>query len=520
MSCTRLIESAMRLDFFEQRSRLLFLLLLTLAAVFKLSFTDRGALALPDEIRYAAALEAIGCLAQGRVHPFCALLHSASARPGDVTVRLLPAAAQHFLYRMTGVPPLCPTSLRIPIYFNVVISLLMIGLFYLISLELFPGNRLTALSGTFVFTFLTTNNIYIRHILPYDCSLAIYLYAILLLLRPGGSMRRYVLVGLLTGFGHLVYPGYYFLPAVVGVVLLRKVVVFPFSPGKAVPLFAFAFSFLAILLLYEMIAWVGGVSYVAASRDLSRTITQGSFEEGFSFPGKYLLRSEWLTGGLLLLLPLLYLLRQLTSVRRTANQVFLMTATCFGLYLYYAIMCTVAHKTVFYGRIVHGFVPFLLLASMAFLIELPSIIHRVGLGILALSTSVSFAFFVDSYSRLAYPRDVLYEQRIDSYEVPVQHKIAEAPGVEAKSPPAPSERAYYSPQKSKNCILVNFGHFFPIPEQFDSFRPPPSAEETYNGRHYQTFLLYSMEGKSIEERARIMERNYRIQIYQIPYNAY
>jgi hypothetical protein len=154
------------------------LAVLAVLALYHVSLLGRGALAWPDERLYADSLGALRALGQGDVPGFCKALTGWGARPGEAVVRLLPASAQLAAGSWWGWPPLGPRSLRIPASVNVVTSFLLALAFHAVARS-FVGPTLAGLA-TVLFALLTSSQVYVRHLTPYDTALLFALLSLAL----------------------------------------------------------------------------------------------------------------------------------------------------------------------------------------------------------------------------------------------------------------------------------------------------------------------------------------------------
>ena len=163
------------------------ILFLCLVAVYHVILQDRGAFSWPDEQNYTDAVKSIACLFNLDIPGFCRELTGFTARPGEATIRLVPAAIQTILERWQGISPYNLESLRIPATFNIISSFLLSFVFYRLSQIFFDNDRLTAILSTVVFALLVSNNVFIRHIIPYDTGLLFCLLSLYYALKTDDS---------------------------------------------------------------------------------------------------------------------------------------------------------------------------------------------------------------------------------------------------------------------------------------------------------------------------------------------
>ncbi|OGX83504.1 glycosyltransferase family 39 protein [Hymenobacter glacialis] len=188
--------------------------------------------------------------------------------------------------------PNSPPSLQVPQAFNVLIMGLNALLLYRIYRRFFSAN--ISLVGIVLYSGLVNTNVYLRHILPYDHSLFFFLLALSGLLAPtdAGTTRRHWWSGILAGVSYAVYPGYFLGPLVLLGLSLALSLVPEGREEKPLmrrlkPVVSLLAGLVAVLVTFELLARLSDTSYLASSRYIATTVTQGSFDEGFSFIATY-----------------------------------------------------------------------------------------------------------------------------------------------------------------------------------------------------------------------------------------
>lgn len=506
--------------------RLLLFLFFLLIFLFRLSLIYRGAYAWPDENRYLSSLDAANQLFAGKFLEAFAAISNTQGRPGDALLRLFPAFIQIGAERWFHLPASDLASLLIPQLFNVAISLLIVLVFYKIVRQLFREQPpYLALICTAVYSLLTNNNIYIRHILPYDTSLLIFLVALYLALKitnrdlkePADTLKKvkpanprlFILCGGLVGLGFTVYPGYYFFPVIIFVML-----VFGSKPFltrlKILNIFSAGIAVILVLMVFEVIAHFGGTSYIASSLLLSDTINQGTFEEGFIFLPEYLAQVDTFSGVLLLTLALFFLARTLYwLVRyRKLSRLEVLGLVASGGYLLHASASVFLHKMVFYGRLLHLYIPFMVLAAFGALLLLNKKWQGYILAIVLLFSIISFVQFSFEYLPLAYSESVLQNQGINLASYGVIDAQNETGPCHQEDPVLPARGV-----GNTKITLVNFCFFYPITATYTPYKADAPQKSLYNQPHFLSFRAYTFEAFSASERELIHNRQYRIQIY-------
>ena len=157
-----------------------------------------------------------------------------------------------------------------------------------------------ALISVLLFSTLTNSYLYLRHALPYDTSLLIFylvIYKIVIYTEENSlSFKKSLIIGICSFLGFLVYPGYFPL-FIVGLFLLFFNNISKKNIFKKIYYSSYyILGSILCLIIFEKISRLVGRSYILDAIGLSKTITQGSFEESFVFIFKYLFEVEGLTG--------------------------------------------------------------------------------------------------------------------------------------------------------------------------------------------------------------------------------
>ncbi|ALW87133.1 hypothetical protein AUC43_19860 [Hymenobacter sedentarius] len=497
--------------------------------VVRLSLIGKGTMAFVDEQRYVTAMLGLRALSEGHVREFLQAINSMGARPGDGLWRVIPGLGQAALLVLFKLNPNAPPSLQVPQVFNVLIMSLDMLLLYRIYRRFFPVSF--ALLGVALYSSLVNTNLYLRHILPYDHSLFFFLLALWLLLSPAKKrpIKRYWWVGLISGMSYAVYPGYFMGPAV----LLALTVWMAIPPriksghtNKPVsfrPLAAQLTGLVAVLVLFEALAQLSDTSYLASSRYIATTVTQGSFEEGFSFICHYFWEVEgWLGVGLLGLFVagLLLSIRQLQAATAQyipeseyALDVSALLSIGFMAWLGYAVAVQFAHKLVFYGRILHFFVPLIILGGIFALHSAASHWQQSKTFLLISGWALAlwhFGAFDSAYRFVNYPSDVVYDFGIqDARQIAGIDITGCDKGVvyyRLFGPRIRDKGTFDAPKYQ----LVNFAYLYPI----SCYQAPPAnaGSVVASVPYFMKYTPYQFEGHSPAQRVLFQKHdiNFRI----------
>jgi hypothetical protein len=514
----------------------LFYILIISIFLLRIRLIGQGITHFADEVRYFNSIEAVKEFAQGNFKRGITLLNSTQGRPGDAFIRLLPAIVQAVMYKALGINTVTPQSLVVAVWMNWIVLIINTVLFYKVAVRFHSIS--IAQVATVVYVTLINSNIYLRHILPYDIAIGLFLWALLLVLREQASytpVRRsvYVKAGVLSGLCFAVYPGYFLAPLIVGVMAID----IPIKRFKAelARLFAsgllFVLGFGGVLLLFELIATGGSSSYLMSSRELSTTINQGDFSAGFSFAPEYLLVVEKLMGWVLLgLLPVAATLLTRSTTLLSNHAVTprvqlekLAILLGFG-WFSYASLAYFGHSLVFYGRTLHLFIPLLVLVCAHVLLSAKSWNIRIYTTFCCAAMLVcmaSFVWFYIGYVNLGYEKDILFQHGIhnplpehtwryntvcsaqDNFTTPFQHKYI-------------SDDKNNGFKSNDTLVMVNFGYIFPacasapikIPNQ-NRLQLLVKAPVT------TTYVPYQFEGWNAKERKILNNGEFNFAVYKL-----
>jgi len=503
-------------------------LLISLAGIYRFSLLGRGAFSFMDEYRYKWSIMAMDRLCwAGDFHAFLSSLFEVQGRPGEALIRTIPALGQLLICSFYSIHFENPESLIIPTVFNVIISLLKIFLFYKITLILIKNNYKIALAGTLVYALLVNSNIYIRHILPYDnalliCLLSLYYYLRVIEGDKNVPLRSTCVTGLLTGLQFTVYPGYYLFPIIIFILIIFNDKEKIFSRDKLKHCFLFLLSNLSGLIFFELLAMQCKTSYLLTLLTLSDTITQGSFEEGFTFLSKYLIEVENLTGIFMLVFAVIYTVKKIKGLMSPGTSgkgidyfrsLFFATLFCF---LFQASLSAVFHKMVFYGRLVHMYIPFIIWSNLFVISEIKKDrLREITYIIMMVLSLYSFFIFNERFSAIAYPCNVLYDEGIIIQNLDANNQHYELPiYINATSPPPRNMETEAPYIKDTNFVIVNFWLYTPVTNQILRYKPEENMELIFSRPHFLTFPAYYYEGYSIEERAILKREDFHIKIYK------
>lgn len=554
-------------------------------AVYHVSLLGQGALAFPDEHLYRNALDSAQAITNGELSKAAASLSGWGSRPAEYLARLPSAFAQLAAQDLTGLSPLSPESLPVVTAQNVLVSFFLGLAFFRVSQRLLTPSA--AILATIAFCLLTANHVWVRHVVPYDVALLAHLLAVRLALqipveRPGpgfwwrvvigggvvvsllaiypiafyrvrelglpiavgiltaviglalwlrrsepwGSFRGALQAGLVSGLALALYPAYYsFVPALGLFIVLggRADRVFAVSTATLRNGVVFATGASLVVFSFEVLARVGGVSYLGGARLLASTITQGAFDEGFVFLAKWIWAID--TSAAVWLLPAglagAILLSWARWTKDGAGEAVMLARLCSILgtfYLIYGFQSVVLHRMVFTGRYARVYLPVLVWLAAYGLSRIPHSRARLGAFVLGgLMSIVGFVQFSVSYSEVGYPADTLRALRIGYEDVArenVRHEFAILPNYNLPVKAATEAAPYVTAPGDKNYVLFNFA----LPALSAPPLPPPRKPEQgaliHDSLHFCSFASTAWEGYPEAKRTELTSQRFRLRVYR------
>lgn len=397
----------------------LLITIIVVITVIKLDLIGTGFLAFPDELRYCQSGIALQHLSELKIIAAITDIFSTQGRPADAVIKIIPNAIQYVtanMYRLNYYESINSYPLFI---FNFIIYCFILFIHFKLSYLLLKDTFL-ALISVLLYSTLTNSYFYIRHALPYDMSLLIFyvaIYKIVLYTEDDSlSNKKSLLLGIFSCLGFLVYPGYFPL-LIVGLFILFCN---NLSKQNFFSKICYANYYILggslFLFIFEKIGRLVGKSYILDAKGLSTTITQGSFEESFVYIIKYLWGVEGVTGIILLIgLSIFFITMVYQFKNKTFKQfslISLLGISLLGMYLAYAFAGYFLHKVVFYGRLLHQYLPFICIFSIYAINGLSLKITRKNQLILcaiSIIFIVNYALNIKNLSSVTYPRDIYWQ---------------------------------------------------------------------------------------------------------------
>ena len=436
-----------------------------------------------DETRYEVSRDAVRFLIQGQL---IEAVHQFTISPEHLAfkvVGIIPALLEHIV----------GPSLVLPAMFFSLFSIFNLYLIFLLS------RRSQAYSNEAQYALLfaaccASLLYYSRHLFPYDMAMSFGLLALFTALARPQSIKTSLACGSLSLLCFLTYNGYWplagFAILVNALMNDRKI---PVILKKAA---LTATGFLAPLALLIIVMFRSGTNMISAYRLFATSITQGSFEEGWSLPFEYFWHAEHVT---ILFLGLLSVYAIIGIFRIKQKHASVWAYGVVFIYMCLLIPSVFLHSFVVYARLARQLLPFLILLSANGLAQLEQ--HKVArynipAVVLALILIQAAWNFGSSY-QLYYPRQFSEELQ------------AQFHGFEFSS----KRLAYGAPTVCQNngYVIENTKYFLSAPKTMQAVE----GEILRDVSHPVNFLPYQYEGYTPDQRQEFREQQIRMRFYLV-----
>lgn len=489
-----------------------------------------------DERRYLRAFTAVRAAWHGDWPTVAYSLSMVDARPLDALWRSLSAAGQLALHRWAGWEVFAYPSLLLPTGLNWVVTVLTAWVFYRLCWRLLTDvshRQLWALVAAVLYASLVNTSLYVRHIEPYEGALLLFMALLnwVLQLPPAPATGFWARLGLGAGLLWLTYPGYYAGPVVLVAALLDWQRPGRWALRNWLGMLVLGIGFGLPLLGAELLSRLGGAPpFWAVSYDLSLHILQGDPAEGYTFAFKYLWQVEQALGGLLLLGLALALAQAAAAAGRGGWAALLprtprqrVLAAVALLFLAHATAAAVGHRIVWYGRLLHFYLPWLVLAGVAALAQVRQR-WAAGVGLAACVVGgLAYGAFYAQYQQVAYAPDVIATYQLAclppaQVRYYTQVKVADKLLYPLRSPtaPIPAHCPSATAVGDSLTVLVNFAVLYPLTDatRRPAYAPGPGARVLFsNGVH---ILACDFDGLNPAERAEAARQRFALQLIREP----
>jgi hypothetical protein len=490
---------------------LVFLILL----IGRLLIAGRGYLNDTDELLYLYIIQHHGKVGLIDIRPWVQAVFDMQGQPPEIIIRLFQSFFICIFSKITGSSMTSPGSLLIMGLFNIIVSLLILYIFFKI-LNRLRFSDIEALTGTFMLGTLVNMNIYTRHILPYDSALLFQFLALYFLLKEDFNYRHVLIAGIFSAVGLTNYFGYFmFVGIQIGFLLFNNYL----SVGIFLRrLFTFLLPLVVLVSIYEILTRMySGQSYLKFVLWYTDTINQGSFKEGLIYIFLYfgLVEKWWGIIVLFLFFCGIYLAYFSKDNRQAKTLLFIavMAYLTYGSYVFFY------EKMVFFGRVLHMYYAFVIIGVLFFIRQQKLIKPTILIGMLMLFALINYCFVIRDLNNIGYPRSIinsegLYEQgnkvKFSYYNelyAGIEYKNRRQWDIDSLYPPALAQGKY---------TLVNFAFFKHHPDDFISTYKEYKMKNTdsliFEKTHFQSHPIYTFEYCDKEGREFFLKKQFKIRV--------
>lgn len=505
---------------FKYRYLVIVLLILFLG---RLTFLGYGHLEDTDEGPYYLILENFKQLRVWNIDSWNSMVFFAWSNYIESFIRFIQTFFLHVYADTRGIPYAVPESLAVIAFFNILFSICIGVAFYKI-LRVLKYSRGLASLGVLVLGAFFNQNLYIRHILPYDSSFFFHLVSICILLSRPSQYLCVFFAGVLGAIGFFNYYGNFPLYIITYCLILYTIL-----DNWKLWLFKsvlFASPLIGFFLFFQYLSVQSGESYWLFLKIFTTTIFHGSPEESLVFIYKYFYEVEGVWGICSLVVSVFgsYVLLKKWMTNKNDPSAILVFSSI-AVYVIYAVYAYATGEFVFYGRVVHLFYPFIVIGIIACIHE-----YRKMKIPLVLGAVLNFANVVITLNSLGYPRSMIYEfglynkgnyqyqfdlkpAIIYDHQVPLFEKMGE------NLPKIYLPKFHVRNDYQDSFLLKNFGFFYHYPDTFMKtykYIPIESNGELLVSRlHFMSFPAYTYEYCTQKGRAFLQDKSIKVSVLKL-----
>jgi len=332
------------------------------------------------------------------------------------------------------------------------------------------------------------------------------------------------IIGIISFFGYLVYPGYFPLFIISLFLFFFNNLTIKNLSKKIYHSIYYILGSIFCLAVFEVFSRIGNGSFIMDSLSLSSTVIQGSFQESFTFIVKYLFEVEGLIGIFLIIwMAIFFVLALYILKKRSFKQHSIIILCGFSitiLFLSYAGAGYFLHKVVFYGRLLHQYFPFVCIFSIFTINELfkNNQYNKIFLFSISILFIVNFCFQFNQYISFSYPRDIGWElnktNNLNDIEYTCEYEDSWSviPINDDEKNIKLKNDTYSSPK----VILINGCYIYPANNisKYHPFIPKPNEVLMKSKPHFMNFKAYQYEGYGDNERSIMDKMQIQIKIFQ------
>jgi hypothetical protein len=436
-----------------------------------------------DEGRYTTSRAFAESILQGKFTESFSQFFIAPEHLGFKIIGIIPALIEQFTRE----------SLAIPALFFSLFSTLNLFIIYKISQRMGVSAR-ESLFALILAASSMSLLYYARHIMPYDSAMTFGLLAVYTALAERPGFKTSPACGALGFACFITYNGYWSLAA-----LGMLIHAFRGSSNigeliRKASLTAVGFALPAILLFFP--ALLAGTNLLIEYRTFSTTVSQGSFDEGWSLPFEYFWHTEYLVFIALIALSIFAVVH---AFERKDNSPILWAGAIAFLYLSLVVPSVFLHSFVVYGRLARQMTPFLVLLSASGLARLEQVVSSAQkltkflLAIIVVQAAWNYKASFD----LSYPREFAQQAQAQFPEFQFSEK----------------RLAFGAPTLCQNNgYIIEFAKHFAVPPEPN---PPVQGQLLLSAPHPDNFLPYQYEGYTYGERQKLRELQIEMRFYKV-----
>ncbi len=434
-----------------------------------------------DESRYETSRAFVESAVKGGFIDAVSRFFIAPEHLGFKIIGIIPALAEQFTRE----------SLAIPALFFSLFSTLNLYLIYRIAQRIGTTERESVIALILAASSMSLLY-YSRHLMPYDPAMTFGLLSTYAALAERPRIKTSLACGALGFACFITYNGYWSLAALGMLIhvfrnttkdeLIRKVL-----------WTAIGFAGPAILLYAS--ALLVGTNLLTEYRTFSTTVSQGSFDEGWSLPFEYFWHTEYLVFGALIGVSGFAVAH---AVKRRHDSPILWAGAIAFLYICLVIPSVFLHSFVVYGRLARQMIPFLILLSAGGIVSVERS-YRSGRNAARIVLAIVVIQAVWNYKtsfELSYPREFAQQAQAQFPEFEFSEK----------------RHTFGAPTLCQNngYVIENVKHFVTPPEP----NPFVQGEILLSAPHPDNFLPYQYEGYTYEQRLQFRELQIEMRFYK------
>ncbi|MCO5229671.1 MAG: hypothetical protein M9958_00805 [Chitinophagales bacterium] len=504
--------------------KLLFWLIFLGIFIGRLSLLGQGHLDDPDEIPFLELLKQFDKLLQLDADAWNNQVFVMWSTYFETLYRLPQVFVLKWYASWINMPMESTQALASVAFFNLLVVMGISYVFYKI-LNRLSFDRNLSLLGMLLLASFINSNLYIRHINSYESSFLIHLIALLILLKEKLTWKDYWVAGILSAVAYFDYYGFFMMFLIIWIIGIFRLET---KTLKTIALCTVSLSLPAfvLLLFFQGISSLSGHSYIDFTILFSTTIFHGSPEETLKYAYIYLSSVEGMWGYLMFFLCMLGLLYSVFYRKRYSSKAKLFLYSGMTAYLIYGIYAVLTKEMVFYGRVFHMYLPFIVVAVLMIIQR-----HKVLMIPFFIFAFLNGVFVVKELNDIGYPRSLIYnyglfENEPDHYQfvyelkpgIEYNYKKYYFEGNDIDVPKLWMPKTQFQPRIKGDLILQNFGFFFHYPDNFTEsytpFKKPTGYKKVLEKKHFMSHPAYTFEYCTKYGRQFFLDKKFEVTIYK------